>query len=143
MKVLIHSVSDAITNSSTTIYMWASSDAIANTKKFFNQILKAVGIEKTADELFNFKIQQPDMDYYDFEERYLDEYPDETETDAKVAYEKAKEDDAAKPEWWSNRSYSDWPSESKVIVTAKDNSISLDMLSYFNSIFEMDAERDG
>jgi len=144
MKILIHSISDAITNSSTSIYMWASGNAIENTKKFFNQILKAAGVSQDADDLFKFKIEQPNMDYDDFEEKYLDEYPDNTEADAKTAYENALANDAAKPEWWDNCPYHDFPSESKVIVTAKnDNTVSLDMLSYFNSIFEMYAERDG
>ena len=144
MKILIHSISAAITNSSTSIYMWASYCAIENTKKFFNQILKAAGVSQSADDLFKFKIEQPDVNYEDFEEKYLDEYPDNTEADAKTAYENALENDAARPEWWDQCPYHDFPTESKVIVTAKDNNgISLDMLSYFNSIFEMDAEQNG
>ena len=139
----IHSTSDAITNSSTTIYIWTSKDAIKNTKLLFDQILKAVGSDKSAEDLFNFNVLMPEMDYEDFEERYLEEYPDQTEEDAKEAHTKAVADDNAKPEWWAERSYGDYPAEDRVMVTTKDDSMSLDMKSYFESIFEMDAEYNG
>lgn len=58
MRVFIpvHSIVDVITNSSSVIYTEASYNAIELAKKIINSVLALGGSNKTADDLFNFKI---------------------------------------------------------------------------------------
>ena len=60
MKITIplHSFVDLITNSSTEVYIEVTDQTVTAMKDAVNHILKSQGIEKTADELFNFELSE-------------------------------------------------------------------------------------
>ena len=74
----IQSLVDVITNSSTSIYQIASKSSIDYMKTVINGILIAVGSDKKADDLFNFRIKEG-SDYlgeykdYLYEQGYISE----------------------------------------------------------------------
>jgi len=57
IKVRIHSVVDAITNSSTTTYVMANDKTIEAFKDVINSLIVAGGGDKTADDLFTFSTE--------------------------------------------------------------------------------------
>lgn len=56
IKLRIHSVVDVITNSSTVIYTNCDDSHIGFAKQMVDMILKEAGSDKTADDLFTFKL---------------------------------------------------------------------------------------
>jgi hypothetical protein len=56
IRIPVHSFVDLITNSSSEIYVSATSGTIEALKSVINTLLKSQGIEKKADELFNIKL---------------------------------------------------------------------------------------
>lgn len=64
MKIIIQSLVDVITNSSTTIYQTANEDSIYYMKNIINGILLAAGSDKKADDLFDFSIHINDIYTY-------------------------------------------------------------------------------
>lgn len=56
IKLRIHSVVDVITNSSTVIYTNCDDNCLQNARDLVNTILKEAGSDKTADDLYTFKI---------------------------------------------------------------------------------------
>jgi len=61
LKIKIHSSSDVITNSSTSIFV--STFSVDAMKKFINVLLKSGGSDKTADDLFEFEIINEEEEY--------------------------------------------------------------------------------
>ena len=62
-NIKIQSVSDVITNSSTEIYVEATEHTLNGIKNIVNSILKSVNSEYTADDLFEFSLEDIDTDY--------------------------------------------------------------------------------
>jgi hypothetical protein len=56
MVINIHSFVDLITNSSSEIYVYASDGTVKAVKDLINNLLKGVGSDKTADDLFTFDV---------------------------------------------------------------------------------------
>jgi hypothetical protein len=65
IKTNIHSMVDIITNSSTTIYTTTHGGTIFLLKELINEILEVAGSDKTADDLYEFKQESNEDDYYD------------------------------------------------------------------------------
>lgn len=68
----IHSIVDVITNSSTEIFSLPHKGTVNIIKDMINEILKEVGSDKTADDLFDIKILVPDYDSDDPYENYIE-----------------------------------------------------------------------
>jgi hypothetical protein len=62
--VKIHSISHAITNSSTSIYVTATDTGINFIKQFVNQVLVDAGSELTCDDMYDIKVEEC-LKYYD------------------------------------------------------------------------------
>lgn len=61
MKIKLHSVTDLITNSSTTIYTFSDNSEKAF-KALVSEFFKSMGVEKTCDECFNVFVGASDFD---------------------------------------------------------------------------------
>ena len=71
----LHSVVDVITNSSTTVYVYPSSDAIDKAKEFFKEIFSYAGMNMTNDDLaqlFDFHFEL-DSDYLEYDGTLMEE----------------------------------------------------------------------
>ena len=55
LKINFHSLIDVITNSSTEIFTTTSRSAISDLKDLINMMLREAGVDKTADDLYEFK----------------------------------------------------------------------------------------
>jgi len=89
MKVSIHSFIDVITNSSTEIYVRPQKNAIGAMKDLVDKLLKASGSDKSADELFEFKLIPPES----YKEVWMDDFmcdvnPEASEKEAEAQYYK-------------------------------------------------------
>lgn len=81
--MLVHSYVGVVTNSSTQIYSMVENIQII--KDFINEILKDVGSDKTADELYNFEIKVSDNDLAEYYyEDYLESLATKEQQDAFV-----------------------------------------------------------
>lgn len=58
----LHSICDIITNSSSVEYVCASEDSVRAIKEFVNEVLKAAGSDKTADDVVDIRVV-PDADH--------------------------------------------------------------------------------
>lgn len=70
-NIKIQSVSDVITNSSTEIYVEATEYTLNGIKNIVNSILKSVNSEYTADDLFEFSLEDIDTDDYPYKRNYI------------------------------------------------------------------------
>jgi len=73
LRLPVHSIIDVITNSSTEIFSFATSDSIVQVKKIVNAVLKAADSIKIADDLFEFDLV-PNEDIIDSEFEYICEH---------------------------------------------------------------------
>lgn len=71
IKVNIHSVIDAITNSSTEIFI--NTNNVGALKEFINGMLKSIGSDKTFDDIFEVQITEPRTrcEYFEVDELIL------------------------------------------------------------------------
>lgn len=70
-NIKIQSVSDVITNSSTEIYVEATEYTLDGIKNIVNSILKSVNSEYTADDLFEFSLEDIDDNDYPYKRNYI------------------------------------------------------------------------
>lgn len=73
-NIKIQSISDVITNSSTEIYVEATEHTLNGIKNIVNSILKSVNSEYTADNLFEFSLEDIDKDIdtdYPYKRNYI------------------------------------------------------------------------
>ena len=71
-KIKIHSMTDLITNSSTTIYTH-SEDSPAALEALVNEFFNSVGMTLKCSDVFNFKVEKNQDQYYDMLIDSLDE----------------------------------------------------------------------
>ena len=71
-----HSIVDVITNSSTTIFTWASGNSKAMVLELIDEVLAVAGSDKKAEDLYDVTVQVSDI------ESLIDELEDELRTDA-------------------------------------------------------------
>jgi len=127
IKTNIHSQVAEITNSSTVIYIDASKGSIETLKKFITGILKVSGSDKTADDLFSFKLLR---DYYD------------AETEDSVCLDP---DTVTDTERYSEMSdHNDMGNSGTVIISSKSGKMEdIDVVRDIFSAFNIDGGRDG
>lgn len=133
----MHSFIDVITNSSTEIFVSTHGKTIEYAKELINDLLKVAGSEKTADDLFEFKIEkglsmQDDVDY----EVYKDEIDDD---EKKWIGENDKYDEAV----WTEYDYNDNEVTRMVITSKDDNKLTIDLAEKFQNIFSIDGSYNG
>jgi len=99
-KIKLHSVTDLITNSSTTIFTY-SDNSIEPLKEMINEILKTFNIDQTCDDMFDIIVLCSNE--YDYE-YWLEsnEMPDgiDSDTDIKNLYNDVITGKIPKPKWF-------------------------------------------
>jgi len=107
IKIKLHSITDLITNSSTTIFTY-SAGCIEPLKEMINEIAKTLGSDKTCDEMFDAVILCEDSDTY---QSYVDnliendeDYPEgvDESTDIDKLFEDVKSKKVEKPKWFED-----------------------------------------
>ena len=68
-RLHVHSVVDAITNSSTEIYTFLSYNAIAMAKEALGKWLTFIGVKETVDDLFDIQVSAQCYDRKTYEEK--------------------------------------------------------------------------
>ena len=76
MKYIIQSYVDLITNSSTSVFTWATSPEAV--KEIINAVLKSAGSDLTCDDLFTIKVEY-NLEVGDTDGWYVDEAKEEIE----------------------------------------------------------------
>lgn len=105
IKILLHSITDLITNSSTSIFTYSESCEKA-VRTMFDEILQTFGIDKKFDEMFKTVVLMDDYYYTRYiEERRDGEFPEENITYDNFydeLYKHVKEGKIEKPEWFND-----------------------------------------
>lgn len=143
MRINIHSISSAITNSSTTVYVYAKQEGVQFIKDIINQVLKDGGSDKTFDDMYEIKIEFDD----DLYESFLDEVPPEYEEEVenlnwKESVEWAKKYLKEHPEETPEETWSGYPYPTHYELVAKDEG-NVDLLNKINKIFDYEGFTDG
>jgi len=134
MKIRVHSVTDLITNSSTTIYT-NSLGSIDACKEMIDEFFKALGVDKKCDDVFNLVVTMDSYSYTEYmddeEEEEEDEDEDEGSEEEESVDEKSiaktvkdvQEGKIAKPKWMADAEEyaksTDEPSETFLHISAK------------------------
>ncbi len=105
LKIPIHSVTDLITNSSTTIFTY-SDGSVSAVRDMVNEFFQTFGITKKFDEVFDAVIACEESDQYS---EYIGELDEEElpegvtkETDAKKLFDDVVSGKIEKPKWFSD-----------------------------------------
>jgi|GEM_PF-5269719 len=135
LKIAVHSLVDVITNSSTVIYVQVHDKTVKFMKEFIDYFLKKSGSKKTADQLFEFKMEMdPDLK----SDRISDIMDEEDCTEARalqILEEKLKDGDFTDCNGYDKR---------QLVLVPKDGSKdTLNATEWVQKIFEVDANRDG
>jgi len=152
IKIPYHSFIDVITNSSTEIYISANKKSIEMAKEFINELLKIAGSDKTFDDLFEAKVEfDYAIDYWDdykediLEElnvKWLDDDNNEIKEVVDEYYKKLEDNDPEVIEVFSKMIEDDYERnlDSTIVLTTKnDDKETIDLVSKFHSIFDMEA----
>lgn len=105
MKTIkIHSITDLITNSSTTIFTY-SDNSISALEEMVNEFLKTFGINKTCSEIFNVVLLSEDYVYEDYINELNENeenYPEgiDENTDIRQLVKDVKSGLISKPKWF-------------------------------------------
>jgi len=94
IKILMHSVIDLITNSSTEIFVY-SENSLEPAKELINEILKLQGVDQTCDDLFDLSVEMSDYGL----EQYL-EYEQYDQDDLDVEEVKKQIEAGNIPDWF-------------------------------------------
>lgn len=140
LVINIHSFVDLITNSSSEIYVYASNGTIKSVKELINNLLKGVGSDKTADDLFTFDVG---VEIDNPETRAQIEARGEKYTWEITVSANSPEGKTAIEEYRGN-----YPKQTSLIVTAKEgtpDSIKLAALTLANltGLFDMESCYNG
>jgi len=161
IRVKIHSLVDVITNSSTVIYVQSHNNTIKYAKDLINNLLKISGSDKTADDLFIFKLevnreQELDKDLYDYlEDEYLDKFQKGLTVDnlrkmsdkegAKILNQLLDSISEGKIEPYSGygKNYNDYDTRELVIKAKNDDTLTINLTDKIKRIFDIDGRYDG
>ncbi len=151
LSIPIHSFVDVITNSSTVIYVQVHGKTVELMKDLVNYLLQKGGSEKTADDLFDFKVvNSEEWAEEKVEEIMGDEFSEEQCPDL-TWDERNEKAEAVFKERLANGDYSDCEDENYngydrriLMMIPKDNhKEGFDVAAKFSSIFEIDGGFDG
>ena len=146
MLIVVHSVVDVITNSSTTIYTMADETSIEAIKTLVNLLLEAADSDWKADDLFEFKLEydQLAVDAWRYTKLYEEGILSETDN-WKTQDKIYAECEANPPDWWNDYEPDSYYYSRYVVVTAKDEPHidAAKALSELHRIFPQEAIRDG
>jgi len=129
-RIPIHSVTDLITNSSTTIFTY-SENSVGALEEMINELFKVLNVNKTCDEVFNVIILSDD--YYVYSEYIAnlkeneEEYPEglTEETNISELFENVRTGKVEKPSWFNNAEeqqdgYNNYRPSTYLHLSAKD-----------------------
>jgi hypothetical protein len=159
LRINLHSISDVITNSSEVIYIATSNKGVSYLKELMNKLLKMGGSDKTADDLFEFKIE-PDEYFF---ERAWDRLCDNGEIDKEIV---KRHDDYQSDKKWKEANefmkmtirdmldkgkikeedFEDdygYPRNNLILIPKGINQQVIDMTKEMQAIFNIEATRDG
>lgn len=148
----IHSFIDVVTNSSTSIYVGCHDNTINYAKDLINDLLKVAGSDKTADDLFVFKVlanKDNEMDeiFENLEEYYPDVNFDEISSDEnkkladKVFYDICEGNISPLHDW--GKSYNGYDTRSLILESKNNDKLTIDLGSRIERIFLIDGEYNG
>ena len=159
MRIIVHSISDVITNSSEVIYIATCDKGVSYLKELMNKLLKMGGSDKTADDLFEFKIE-PDEYFYErawdrlcdneeIDEKTLKKYDDylsekkykEADEFMKMTLKDMLDQDKIKVEDYED-DYG-YPRNNLILIPKDINQQVIDMTKEMQAIFNIEAMRDG
>ena len=148
----IHSVLDVITNSSTSVYVGCHSNTIKFATEMINDLLKAAGSEKSADDVFEFKINvdydnESDRIYDNLEEYYSEEELEGKDFTAKgelarIVFDKMCSGEIEQHSGWGE-SYGGFDDRNLIITSKTDDTFTMNLASKVESIFSIDGSYDG
>lgn len=148
IAINLHSMTDLITNSSTTIFTY-SDGSLDVCKDMINEFFKTCGVDKTADEVFNFVVLCDYYDYANYQDENYDDDDEEKESLSKEQYERIKCGLEAKPRWFGkveNGTNNDgFCPENKLYITPIDEKFAplADLISKFLYSTNCEAGYDG
>lgn len=151
LLIPIHSFIDVITNSSTSVYVGCHSNTVKFAKDLVNDLLKAAGSEKNADDVFIFSIQadfecEHNKIYNNLSEYYEDEelegldYTSKNKL-AKSIFDKMISGEIEQHNGWGNN-YDDYDTRTLLITSKTDDQFSIDLGSSIESIFSIEGGYD-
>jgi len=152
IEIPIHSFIDVITNSSTSVYVGCHDNTVKFAKELVDDLLKAAGSEKSADDVFTFSIQADFDSERDKIYERLDEYYTEEELEgkdyrakndlAKEIFDKMISGEIEKSSSWG-QNYDDYDTRTLIIKSKTDDKLSIDLGSRIESIFSIEGVYDG
>lgn len=101
IAINLHSMTDLITNSSTTIFTY-SDGSLDVCKDMINEFFKTCGVDKTADEVFNFVVLCDYYAYTEFDKDEDEEIQEERDKLTQEQYDRIKAGLEAKPKWFTS-----------------------------------------
>jgi len=140
LRIPLHSFVDLITNSSSEIFVQAHDKTIVAVKEVINNLLKGVGSDKTADDLFTIELGIEVDNPESYEERKISgkgyTVMLSTSTPEGAAALKEKQDDY------------EYPAKTDIIVTPKDGTnenlvLAARTLSDLTGLFSIDSRYNG
>lgn len=148
----IHSFIDVITNSSTSVYVGCHDNTIKFAIELIDDILRISGIDKKAEDIFEFKItvdksSESDKIYEDLNEYYSDDELDGIDYDAKSKladdiFYKMCSGEIEQHDGWGE-SYGGFDNRNLIITSKTNNNDIIDLTSKIESIFQIDGSYDG
>jgi len=163
IRIPIHSFVDVITNSSTTIFVQVHDNTIQYAKDLINAFLEMAKSDKTADDLFEFKVVPNSACLDIWVDEKIDAWIDETNFERYYQGENGHEHS-----YWDDPKYKTKHNELKaefykyaeenpaeeigthdygwdmhdLILTPKDNTEEMNLTARIESMFELDGARD-
>jgi len=149
MFIPLHSVTDLITNSSTTIFTYSESSVTA-LEDMINELFKTLNINKTCEDVFKLVVIGGDQYLYSeyiAELKENDEnYPEgiTEETDVREIFDKVKYGELEKPDWFNKAEekehWSGYRPDTYLHIIAKDKSYENLAKLIYNFLYSTDHE---
>ena len=142
ITIPVHSIVDVITNSSTVIYTYCTTNTITFIKEVIDSVLRAGGSDKTADDLYEFELV-PNSDLVEECGWRIQDREGISSEEATQKIEAARKDGTLK-DLVKESMYETWQYREELRVTPKDdNPESLDIARKVMGMFSHEAEFDG
>ena len=148
LEIKIHSFVDLITNSSTELYVEATAGTLKSIKNLIDNLIKSISPTLSVDQLFDFELKTEVDDEYLFDYAFDYLFSELSNEEMTLSYDlkrkiikiRLEEVKLQTPRpGWLQDIYNDLKSETKIVVTCKDNNQHLinatEILNNLNNIF--------
>jgi len=152
INIPIHSFIDVITNSSTSVYVGCHGNTIKFATDMIDSLLKAAGSDKTADDIFEFKITveksgETEKIWENLSEYYTDSELEGKDNNAKTeminsVFDKMCSGEIDQHYGWGE-SYGGFDDRNLIITSKTDEAFVMELASTVESIFQIDGSYDG